>query len=218
MRWKYFENFKYHHIFLYEKFKMSSIFFQESLNKLMKNLYATHPHFVRCLIPNEMKQPGESAIYRRNGVTVEVSQYISLIIYNTQKRTLLEAHDYSTELYEGLYCYMFCSLTLFRNFVPFYVEPAEKSILTDILFSSVHVKITKWYLWNPPCIYNIRVSYTCCTLHVIYFQVSLMLNWYLTSSNVTVYLKESVFVVRDSPAESFILNSNRGQYSLYLSA
>jgi hypothetical protein len=28
---------------------------------------------------------------------------------------------------------MFCSLTLFRNFVPFYVEPAEKSILTDIL-------------------------------------------------------------------------------------
>jgi hypothetical protein len=69
MRWKYFENFKYHHIFLYEKVKMSSIFFQESLNKLMKNLYATHPHFVRCLIPNEMKQPGESAIYRRNGVT-----------------------------------------------------------------------------------------------------------------------------------------------------
>lgn len=32
--------------------------FQESLNKLMKNLYSTHPHFVRCIIPNEMKQPG----------------------------------------------------------------------------------------------------------------------------------------------------------------
>jgi hypothetical protein len=47
-------------------------------------------------------------------------------LYNTQKRTLLEAHDYSTELYEGLYCYMFCSLTLFCNFVPFYVEPAKK--------------------------------------------------------------------------------------------
>jgi len=42
---------------------MSSIFFQESLNKLMKNLYSTHPHFVRCLIPNEMKQPGEWIFY-----------------------------------------------------------------------------------------------------------------------------------------------------------
>lgn len=24
----------------------------------MKNLYSTHPHFVRCIIPNEFKQPG----------------------------------------------------------------------------------------------------------------------------------------------------------------
>ncbi|MEH0879176.1 hypothetical protein V6M80_12715, partial [Enterococcus faecium] len=32
---------------------------RESLNKLMKNLYSTHPHFVRCIIPNEHKQPGE---------------------------------------------------------------------------------------------------------------------------------------------------------------
>merc|ERR1719228_3131354 len=32
---------------------------KESLNKLMKNLYSTHPHFVRCIIPNEHKQPGE---------------------------------------------------------------------------------------------------------------------------------------------------------------
>jgi hypothetical protein len=31
---------------------------QESLNKLMKNLYTTHPHFVRCIIPNETKSPG----------------------------------------------------------------------------------------------------------------------------------------------------------------
>ncbi|KAK7097804.1 myosin heavy chain, striated muscle-like [Littorina saxatilis] len=31
---------------------------KESLNKLMKNLYSTHPHFVRCLIPNELKEPG----------------------------------------------------------------------------------------------------------------------------------------------------------------
>ena len=31
---------------------------QESLNKLMKNLYSTHPHFVRCIIPNEKKESG----------------------------------------------------------------------------------------------------------------------------------------------------------------
>ncbi|KAK7113251.1 hypothetical protein V1264_012571 [Littorina saxatilis] len=31
---------------------------RESLNKLMKNLYSTHPHFVRCIIPNELKEPG----------------------------------------------------------------------------------------------------------------------------------------------------------------
>uniref|UniRef100_A0A4W6C3T3 Slow myosin heavy chain 1 n=1 Tax=Lates calcarifer TaxID=8187 RepID=A0A4W6C3T3_LATCA len=30
----------------------------ENLNKLMTNLKSTHPHFVRCLIPNETKTPG----------------------------------------------------------------------------------------------------------------------------------------------------------------
>uniref|UniRef100_G3N9J8 Myosin, heavy chain b n=1 Tax=Gasterosteus aculeatus aculeatus TaxID=481459 RepID=G3N9J8_GASAC len=32
--------------------------FQENLGKLMTNLRCTHPHFVRCLIPNESKTPG----------------------------------------------------------------------------------------------------------------------------------------------------------------
>ncbi|KAF2981461.1 hypothetical protein EK904_000667 [Melospiza melodia maxima] len=31
---------------------------QENLNKLMANLRSTHPHFVRCIIPNETKTPG----------------------------------------------------------------------------------------------------------------------------------------------------------------
>ncbi|KAI1229527.1 Myosin-7, partial [Lamprotornis superbus] len=31
---------------------------QENLNKLMANLKTTHPHFVRCLVPNERKEPG----------------------------------------------------------------------------------------------------------------------------------------------------------------
>ena len=29
----------------------------------MKNLYSTHPHFVRCIIPNELKQPGKYASF-----------------------------------------------------------------------------------------------------------------------------------------------------------
>lgn len=31
---------------------------QENLNKLMTNLRATQPHFVRCIVPNENKTPG----------------------------------------------------------------------------------------------------------------------------------------------------------------
>lgn len=32
--------------------------YREQLNNLMATLRATQPHFVRCIIPNEMKQPG----------------------------------------------------------------------------------------------------------------------------------------------------------------
>ncbi|XP_045214005.2 myosin heavy chain, striated muscle-like isoform X1 [Mercenaria mercenaria] len=39
-------------------FQTISSVHRESLNKLMKNLYTTHPHFVRCIIPNELKTPG----------------------------------------------------------------------------------------------------------------------------------------------------------------
>lgn len=38
------------------KLYMSAL--QENLNKLMTNLRATQPHFVRCIIPNETKTPG----------------------------------------------------------------------------------------------------------------------------------------------------------------
>lgn len=33
---------------------------KEQLHKLMNMLYATTPHFVRCIIPNEMKKPGQT--------------------------------------------------------------------------------------------------------------------------------------------------------------
>ncbi|KFO18886.1 Myosin-13 [Fukomys damarensis] len=39
-------------------FQTMSAVFRENLNKLMTNLRSTHPHFVRCLIPNETKTPG----------------------------------------------------------------------------------------------------------------------------------------------------------------
>lgn len=43
--------------FLYSS--LSCFWPQENLNKLMTNLRSTHPHFVRCIIPNETKSPGE---------------------------------------------------------------------------------------------------------------------------------------------------------------
>uniref|UniRef100_A0A8C0F2I7 Myosin heavy chain 2 n=1 Tax=Bubo bubo TaxID=30461 RepID=A0A8C0F2I7_BUBBB len=55
-------------------FQTVSAVFRENLNKLMTNLRSTHPHFVRCLIPNESKTPGEMDRYlvmqqlRCNGV------------------------------------------------------------------------------------------------------------------------------------------------------
>ncbi|XP_024920116.1 myosin heavy chain, fast skeletal muscle [Cynoglossus semilaevis] len=39
-------------------FQTVSALFRENLGKLMSNLRSTHPHFVRCLIPNETKTPG----------------------------------------------------------------------------------------------------------------------------------------------------------------
>ncbi|OCT63129.1 hypothetical protein XELAEV_18044226mg [Xenopus laevis] len=55
-------------------FQTVSALFRENLNKLMSNLRSTHPHFVRCLIPNETKTPGAMDHYlvmhqlRCNGV------------------------------------------------------------------------------------------------------------------------------------------------------
>ncbi|KAK3855458.1 hypothetical protein Pcinc_038144, partial [Petrolisthes cinctipes] len=30
----------------------------DQLNNLMRTLNATHPHFIRCIVPNETKSPG----------------------------------------------------------------------------------------------------------------------------------------------------------------
>ncbi|XP_074930257.1 LOW QUALITY PROTEIN: myosin heavy chain, fast skeletal muscle [Cottoperca gobio] len=39
-------------------FQTVSALFRENLGKLMTNLKSTHPHFVRCLIPNDIRSPG----------------------------------------------------------------------------------------------------------------------------------------------------------------
>ncbi|CAD5233385.1 unnamed protein product [Bursaphelenchus xylophilus] len=39
-------------------FNTVSMLYRESLNKLMDMLHTTHPHFIRCIIPNEKKQSG----------------------------------------------------------------------------------------------------------------------------------------------------------------
>lgn len=39
-------------------FMTVSTMYRESLNKLMSMLHTTHPHFIRCIIPNEKKQSG----------------------------------------------------------------------------------------------------------------------------------------------------------------
>jgi len=39
-------------------FKTVSSAYKDQLNNLMKTLHSTHPHFVRCIVPNEYKKPG----------------------------------------------------------------------------------------------------------------------------------------------------------------
>nr|XP_045582183.1 myosin heavy chain, muscle-like isoform X2 [Procambarus clarkii] len=39
-------------------FKTVSSAYREQLNNLMKTLNSTHPHFIRCIVPNETKSPG----------------------------------------------------------------------------------------------------------------------------------------------------------------
>lgn len=45
-------------------FATVSMLYRESLNKLMAMLNQTHPHFIRCIIPNEQKKCGECPAYR----------------------------------------------------------------------------------------------------------------------------------------------------------
>lgn len=45
-------------------FMTVSMIYRESLTNLMTMLYQTHPHFIRCIIPNEKKASGVIGIFR----------------------------------------------------------------------------------------------------------------------------------------------------------
>ncbi|KAG7271847.1 hypothetical protein CRUP_023757 [Coryphaenoides rupestris] len=82
-------------------FQTVSALFRENLGKLMTNLRTTHPHFVRCLIPNETKTPGvmENPLVihqlRCNGVLEGIricrKGFPSRILYGDFKQRILNA-------------------------------------------------------------------------------------------------------------------------------
>ena len=47
-----------------------SMMYRESLNNLMNMLHKTHPHFIRCIIPNEKKvgQIGQKTKVQKNAL------------------------------------------------------------------------------------------------------------------------------------------------------
>lgn len=56
---------------------------QEQLNGLMKTLNSTQPHFIRCIIPNEFKQPGEIAKWPLSKIkphTFSIFPFIKILI------------------------------------------------------------------------------------------------------------------------------------------
>lgn len=57
---------------------MIYIYVQEQLNNLMTTLRSTQPHFVRCIIPNELKQAGELSLLLQK---YSVILYLYLLIF-----------------------------------------------------------------------------------------------------------------------------------------
>lgn len=47
-------------------FMTVSMMYRESLNNLMTMLHLTHPHFIRCIIPNEQKKSGSHSAKNPN--------------------------------------------------------------------------------------------------------------------------------------------------------
>ncbi|VDP56096.1 unnamed protein product [Heligmosomoides polygyrus] len=68
-------------------FMTVSMMYRESLNKLMHMLNQTHPHFIRCIIPNEQKKSGRYAVLAadaaKSGKTEkEIGEKIAAVLIN----------------------------------------------------------------------------------------------------------------------------------------
>ena len=56
-------------------FQTVSTLHRQSLGNLMSNLRSTHPHFVRCIIPNEIKKPG----YMHGGLVLHQLRWVQIL-------------------------------------------------------------------------------------------------------------------------------------------
>ncbi|ROT74109.1 myosin heavy chain type b [Penaeus vannamei] len=60
-------------------FKTVSSAYREQLNSLMTTLHSTHPHFIRCIVPNETKSPGYRTTPPPNGMTISTPETASVL-------------------------------------------------------------------------------------------------------------------------------------------
>lgn len=93
----------------------------------MKNLYSTHPHFVRCIIPNEFKQPGviDAALVLNQlqcngvleGIRICRKGFPSRVIYSEFKQRLVISPS-SFIICSYVYVYVYrCSVLSCMSFV-----------------------------------------------------------------------------------------------------
>ena len=75
--------------------KTVSSFYTQQLNALMTTLHATEPHFIRCIIPNNHKQPGRTGDkYFRFITTFHKFFYIYYLYYKMYSSYLLQSRGH----------------------------------------------------------------------------------------------------------------------------
>ena len=156
----------------------------------MTTLRSTAPHFIRCIIPNETKSPGkrEMTFIRlgSSGVAWRISAKSFLFYFAITRKTKWRRILHNSR----------CISSPFHPFVFF------------LLCTTTTVTTTFTVCWN------VRKKLTPVYFFVVFFQVLSILTWLCTSWHVTVYLKVSVFVVKDSPTVWSTLTSSIGKILL----
>ncbi|KAG7260721.1 hypothetical protein CRUP_029477 [Coryphaenoides rupestris] len=96
-------------------FQTVSALFRENLGKLMTNLRSTHPHFVRCLIPNESKTPDVTVFWKVSEICQEgLSQQNPL--WRLQAEVALNLLFHISVLHGLMEVKFFSSIHLFNHF------------------------------------------------------------------------------------------------------